>query len=109
MAADLARAFWDARFSGDVITVEEADQPANAAAAYAIQADSVALSGFEQVGWKLGATNVTILEMLGLAEPILGPLFAPHCYASGARVALLTAGRIAVCTSDASRAACPAP
>jgi 2-keto-4-pentenoate hydratase len=96
MAADLAKALWDARVNGDVITVEEADQPANAAAAYVIQADSVALSGLEQVGWKLGATNAKILEMLGLDEPILGPLFAPHCHTSGARLALPMAHRPAL-------------
>lgn len=88
MTAHLAKALWDARVNGDVITVEGAEQPADVAAAYAIQAEIVAVSGLEQVGWKLGATNTRILEMLGLDEPILGPVLAPDCHATGARVAL---------------------
>lgn len=96
MAGDLAKALWEARVNGDVVTVDEAEQPADAASAYAIQAEIVARAGMEQVGWKLGATNTKILELLGLDEPLLGPVFAPHCHASGARVALPMAHRPAL-------------
>jgi len=96
MAEDLAKALWRARVDGDVVTVEEADEPADAATAYAIQNAIVALAGLDQAGWKLGATNSKILEFLGVDEPILGPVFAPHCYPSGARVALPLAHRPAL-------------
>jgi len=96
MAADLAEALWNARVGGDAIPVGDADEPADTAAAYAIQTAIVARARLEQVGWKLGATNTRIMELLGVDEPILGPVFAPHCHASGARIALPRAHRPAL-------------
>ena len=89
--ATLAEALWAARITGDVIPVEPAQQPATAAAAYEVQAAMVELAGLQQVGWKLGATTAATLELLAVDEPLVGPLFAPHCHPDGAEVALVAA------------------
>ena len=93
MAATLAEALWAARTKGDVIAVEPAQAPATAAAAYEVQAAMVRLAGLTQVGWKIGATTAATLALLGVDEPLLGPLFAPHCHPDGAEVALVAGHR----------------
>jgi 2-keto-4-pentenoate hydratase len=91
--ATLAEALWAARIEGDVIAVEPAQAPATAAAAYEVQAAMVKLAGLTQVGWKIGATTAATQELLAVDEPLLGPLFAPHCHPDGAEVALVAAHR----------------
>jgi len=86
--AGLAEALWKARASGEAVAVEAAQAPASAAAAYAIQAAMIELAGLPQVGWKLGATTRVALDLLALDEAFAGPLFAPHCHESGARITL---------------------
>jgi 2-keto-4-pentenoate hydratase len=89
--AGLAEALWQARTTGEVITVEAAQAPASAAAAYEVQAAMVELVRLPQVGWKIGATTRAALQLLGLDEAFAGPLFAPHCHGNGAEIALLSA------------------
>jgi 2-keto-4-pentenoate hydratase len=84
----LAEALWQARESGDVIAVGASQAPASVAAAYEVQAAMIELAGLPQVGWKLGATTRVALDLLALDEAFAGPLFAPHCLASGAEIAL---------------------
>jgi 2-oxo-hept-3-ene-1,7-dioate hydratase len=84
----LAEALWNARASGEVIAYDAAQAPASVAAAYQIQAAMIELAGLAQVGWKLGATTRVALDLLALDEAFAGPLFAPHCHRSGARIAL---------------------
>jgi 2-keto-4-pentenoate hydratase len=93
MAATLAEALWAARTEGDVIAVEPSQAPATTAAAYEVQAAMVRLAGLTQVGWKIGATTPATLALLGVDEPLVGPLFAPHCHPDGAEVALIAAHR----------------
>jgi 2-keto-4-pentenoate hydratase len=91
--ATLAEALWAARIKGDVIAVEPAQAPATAAAAYEVQAAMIRLAGLRQVGWKIGATTAATQELLSVDEPLVGPLFAPHCHPDGAEVALVAAHR----------------
>ena len=93
MAATLAEALWAARINGDVIAIEPSQQPSTAAAAYEVQAAMVEVAGLARVGWKLGATTAATLELLAVDEPLVGPLFAPHCYPDGAEVALVAGHR----------------
>jgi 2-keto-4-pentenoate hydratase len=93
MAATLAEALWTARINGDVIAVEAAQRPATAAAGYEVQAAMIRLAGLTQVGWKIGATTAATQALLALEEPIVGPLFAPHCHPDGAEVQLVAAHR----------------
>jgi 2-keto-4-pentenoate hydratase len=93
MATKLAEALWAARISGDVIAIAPALQPASAAAAYDVQAAMVRGAGLTQVGWKIGATTAATQALLGVDEPLAGPLFAPHCHADGAEVTLVAAHR----------------
>jgi 2-keto-4-pentenoate hydratase len=93
MTAMLAEALWAARINGDVIPVKPPQQPATAAAAYEVQTAMIGLAGLTQVGWKIGATTAATQELLGVDEPLLGPLFAPHCHLHDAEVALVAAHR----------------
>jgi 2-keto-4-pentenoate hydratase len=93
MAATLAEAFWTARINGDVSAVAPSQQPATAAAAYEVQAAMIKLAGLTQVGWKIGATTAATQALLAVDEPLVGPLFAPHCHPDGAEVKLVAAHR----------------
>jgi 2-keto-4-pentenoate hydratase len=93
MVATLAEALWAARIEGHVIAVAPAQQPASAAAGYQVQAVMVAHAGLTQVGWKIGATTAATQALLGVDEPFVGPLFAPHRHPDGAEVTLVVAHR----------------
>lgn len=93
MAGTLAEDLWSARLNGDVIAVTLAQQPTTSAAAYEVQAAMIRLAGLTQIGWKIGATTAATQALLGVDEPLLGPLFAPHCQPDCAEVALCAAHR----------------
>ena len=87
--ASLAEALWNARATGGVIAVDAAQRPADAAAAYAVQAAGIERAGMPRVGWKIGAAAQAAMDLLVLDAPFLAPLLAPHCLADGAEVALV--------------------
>ena len=89
--ASLAEALWNARAVGGAIAVEDRQAPADAAAAYQIQADAIARTGMARVGWKIGAAAQPAMDLLVLDAPFLAPLLAPHCLEDGADVALVAA------------------
>jgi 2-keto-4-pentenoate hydratase len=91
--AGLAEALWQARIEGGLAAVGAAQAPASAAAAYEAQAEMIDLAGLPRVGWKIGATTSATQALLGVDEPLIGPLFAPHCHPNGAEVKLVTAHR----------------
>jgi 2-keto-4-pentenoate hydratase len=93
MAGTLAEDLWAARIGGDVVGVAPAQEPASAAAAYAVQAAMIRLAGLEQAGWKIGATTAATQALLAVEEPLVGPLFAPHVHRDGAEVKLAAAHR----------------
>jgi 2-keto-4-pentenoate hydratase len=86
MNDSVAKALWEARIEGKSIAVDEALRPATEDAAYEIQTAQLALSDARAVGWKLGAGSDAALAMLGLSEPFVAPLLAPHLYCDGATV-----------------------
>jgi 2-keto-4-pentenoate hydratase len=88
MSESLAEALWKARAEGGVITIAPAQRPADATAAYALQAAAIAHSGMAQAGWKIGAAARAAIDMLALDGPFLGPMLAPHCQGNGAEIAL---------------------
>jgi 2-keto-4-pentenoate hydratase len=93
MVDRLAEALWKARASGEVIAIEPGMAPATSAVAYEIQAAMIKLAGLAQVGWKIGATTRATQELLAVDEPLVGPLFAPHCHPDRAQIALVAAHR----------------
>jgi 2-keto-4-pentenoate hydratase len=86
---DLARRLWEARRDGCVIARETLTPPANAEAAYAIQAEAVRLSGLPARGFKVGSTSLEAQKKLGTTEPGSAPLLAPFVYESPARIKLV--------------------
>ncbi len=78
MSSQLATALWKARTEGGQIAVDRAQRPANEVDAYAIQDQVAALFDSAIVGWKLGATNEKVLELLGFDRPFVGPLLSVH-------------------------------
>ncbi len=87
----LAEALCNARAADSVIAVAPAQRPTSPAAAYGIQAEAIARSGLERVGWKIGAAAQSAMDLLALDAPFLGPVLAPHCVADDAEVALVAA------------------
>ena len=82
----LASALHRARAVGGLVNASEYATPANHEEAYIVQSQVADLFESQIVGWKLGATNVNTLELLGFEEPFVGPLLAAHWYANGAEV-----------------------
>jgi len=84
--SDLANALQRARAYGGLVNMSEHVRPANHPEAYSLQSRVTALFESETIGWKLGATNVNTLKLLGFEEPFIGPLLAAHWYSNGAEV-----------------------
>jgi 2-keto-4-pentenoate hydratase/ribosomal protein S18 acetylase RimI-like enzyme len=57
-------------------------RPATLDAGYDAQDRLAARLGLETVGWKIGATNPAVQQLLGVEEPFAGRVFAPHCQQS---------------------------
>lgn len=88
MSIDLARALWKARTQGGLVTVAQAERPAAAADAYAVQESVTALFDCRCVGWKLGATNQRTLDLLGFERPFVGTLLSAHVHDGGEPLAV---------------------
>lgn len=71
--SSLATDFWDARRLGNKIDVNTF--PESQEAAYQLQASLNDASGCTVNGFKIGATSITTMEMLGLDQPFYGPLY----------------------------------
>jgi 2-keto-4-pentenoate hydratase len=59
--------------------------PENFTQAYQVQDSMAAHMGSEVVGWKIGVTSKVAREMLGMEEPLSGPLFADFILPSPAK------------------------
>jgi 2-keto-4-pentenoate hydratase len=88
MSSHLAKALWRARTEGGAVPVDDAQRPANADDAYAIQEELTALFDGEMVGWKLGATNQKTLDLLGFERPFVGPLLSTHFHDQNGELAI---------------------
>ena len=78
-----ARRLWNARIDGASLERGFAGGPLTEDEAYDIQSEMISLSGEAVIGWKIGATNESLFDMLGVSQPILGPLFERFTHASG--------------------------
>ncbi len=86
--SDLAGALHRARTEGGLVNMGQYAPPANLDEAYILQSKVTDFFESETIGWKLGATNVNTLKLLGFDEPFMGPLLATHWYENGAEVAI---------------------
>ena len=89
MTDSAAQRLWNARASRTKIPTDFYGQPGSEEEGYAIQAEMIAASGQEVIGWKIGATVEALFPMLGVTQPLLGPLFEQFTHASGAAIAIL--------------------
>ena len=71
----LSRALWEARRDGRQIRVDDRDRPRDEASAYAVQRGATEASGYEIVGYKIGATAQFAMDLLGVSGPFFGPLY----------------------------------
>lgn len=89
MTENAGQRLWNARENGTNIPADFEGQPASEEEGYAAQADMIAASGEEVIGWKIGATVAALFPVLGVERPFLGPLFQRFNYASGDAVPIL--------------------
>ncbi|MEL6871797.1 MAG: fumarylacetoacetate hydrolase family protein [Pseudomonadota bacterium] len=86
-AAMAAERLLTLRSSGETVTELPSDlQPRDVAEAYEVQDRMVALRDEPIAGWKIGATSAAIQELLGVSEPIAGPLYASTMFPSPAEL-----------------------
>jgi len=88
MPETAAERLWQARVTHQPLARDFAGYPTSEAEAYEIQAAMIAASRLDVIGWKIGATTAPLLEVLGMKEPFLGPLFANFTLQSGAEMAV---------------------
>jgi len=81
LGAELARA----RLAPTRLPDYPCSPPENIDQAYLVQDIMASHMGSAVVGWKIGVTSKIAREMLGLSEPLSGPLFADFCLASPAK------------------------
>ena len=74
-ASTLSRLLWEARRDGFRVRVDDEDRPRDEASAYAVQRGVVEASGYEVVGYKIGATAQVAMDLLGVSGPFFGPLY----------------------------------
>ncbi len=90
MHEQLATKLWEARLSGRVLD-PSGHVPADAKAAYAIQADITALAEVGVVGFKVGASAEGPMRLLDLTEPFFGPVYDRYRHESGCDVSVTPA------------------
>lgn len=83
-------AFQKARANTSVIdALPQAAAPQTMADGYAIQDACIAAWDKKIAGWKVGATNQAALDLFGIEEPFLGPIFEGTLYDSPSRLSAL--------------------
>lgn len=87
----LGARLWLARRDGRVIAVADAETPPDEATSYMVQAEAIAASGFERVGWKVGSTSVEAQKLLGTSGPGASPVLAPFSYPDGSAIPIYAA------------------
>lgn len=84
---ETAHALALARKSGEKLAHYPGPQPADLAAAFALQAEVTRALGWTSCGWKVGATSPIAQTVLRIDGPFCAPLFRERLFASGDRVA----------------------
>lgn len=82
--SSLAEQLWQCRRDGGAIEIPADGGPADVTAALAIQAEMVALSGMESVGFKVGSTSAEAQKILGTTEPGASPVLTGFFHTSPA-------------------------
>ena len=88
MHEKMAEMLWEARQNGTVVYDADAEHITTIETGYEVQRLQAALTGQEIVGWKLGATAEASMNLLGLSEPFVGPIYASALQTNGATVAI---------------------
>ena len=84
----LSRRLWEARRDGRRTRVGDDERPGDEAGAYAVQRGVTEASGYEVVGFKIGATAQVAMDLLGVSGPFFGPLYREACRENDAAVSL---------------------
>lgn len=87
----LGARLWLARRDGRVIEIAEAETPPDEDTSYEVQAEAVAASGQERVGWKVGSTSLEAQKLLGTKGPGASPVLAGFSYPNGAAIPIYAA------------------
>jgi 2-keto-4-pentenoate hydratase len=82
----LGARLWLARRDGQVIEIADAETPPDEATSYMVQAEAVAASGQERVGWKVGSTSLEAQKLLGTSGPGASPVLAGFSYPNGSAI-----------------------
>ena len=84
----LSQLLWEARRDGRQVRVEDRERPRDEASAYAVQRGVTEASGYEIVGFKIGATAQVAMDLLGVSGPFFGPLYREAFRENAAAVSL---------------------
>lgn len=87
----LGARLWHARREGRVIEIADAETPADEASSYKVQAEAVAASGQQRVGWKVGSTSLEAQKLLGTSGPGASPVLAGFSHPNGAAIPVYAA------------------
>jgi 2-keto-4-pentenoate hydratase len=79
----IAEKLWQARTNGTRIDCSSLELPKDERSAIMLQNELTKASGAKVVGFKIGATSQGALDLLGLEEPFVGPLFNSYCRNNG--------------------------
>lgn len=86
MSGTAGERLWRARATPQSLPRDFLGFPTTEDEGYAVQAEMIAAAGLDVVGWKIGATNPSMFELLNVTRPFVGPLFAGLVHDSGAAV-----------------------
>ena len=76
----LAQLLADARVQGRKLDSFPSGMPDTETEAFSVQCQVAKLTGWTQVGWKIGCTSTMAREMLRASGPFPGPLFAERTF-----------------------------
>ena len=83
MTSATANALAAARVAGIKLQEYPGPVPASLAEAYAVQAEAALLTGWTQVGWKIGCTSKEAQRALSTDAPFPGPVYRERLFSSG--------------------------
>ena len=91
MSENLAKMLLAARREGHAVEEAELGVVGTLADGFDVQARQAGLCGHDIVGWKLGATAQAPMDLLGLEEPFLGPIYDIAVVDNGAKIPISAA------------------
>ena len=81
-----ARILAEARVTGRKLSTYPGDAPATQADAFKLQCEAARLTGWQQIGWKIGCTSKMAQDMLRTSSPFPGPMYLERSYANDSNV-----------------------